>query len=295
MSEACRGRDLIIPAGKRYFTCRILLRGDPKHAPSLDHLEKILDDPEGQVAVNLVGVPVEDRSGLFARVLALVEEHRTRTGRPHWVIVDEAHHMLPTTWAATKGHLGGDSGSVVLVTVHPGHVSPNALKNINVLVVLGKEPDKVIAEYCEASGRPRPAVPQVDLETGEALVWFVNSGQPERIKVEPSSKIHERHKRKYAVAELEEERVFYFRGPRNQLRLRSQNLTVFLQIAEGLDDETWLFHLKRSDYSKWLRDAIKDQDVAGAVENIEQDEGLSPAESRCRVAHVIREKYTAPE
>jgi hypothetical protein len=203
--------------------------------------------------------------------------------------------MLPTTWAATKGHLGGDSGSVVLVTVHPGHVSPNALKNINVLVVLGKEPDKVIAEYCEASGRPRPAVPQVDLETGEALVWFVNSGQPERIKVDPSSKIHERHKRKYAVGELEEERVFYFRGPRNQLRLRSQNLTVFLQIAEGLDDETWLFHLKRSDYSKWLRDAIKDQDVAGAVENIEQDEGLSPAESRCRVAHVIREKYTAPE
>jgi hypothetical protein len=88
---------------------------------------------------------------------------------------------------------------------------------------------------------------------------------------------------------------------RNRVQYPDQGPTGSLQGHQGQrgfsgkGNETWLFHLKRSDYSKWLRDAIKDQDVAGAVENIEQDEGLSAAESRCRVAHVIREKYTAPE
>jgi hypothetical protein len=38
---------------------------------------------------------------------------------------------------------------------------------------------------------------------------------------------------------------FYFRGPDDKLKLRAQNLAVFVQLAEGVDDETWLFHLRQ--------------------------------------------------
>jgi len=45
-----------------------------------------------------------------------------------------------------------------------------------------------------------------------------------------------RHTRKYAEGELDEDRSFYFRGPEGRLNLRAQNLALFLQIAEGVDN-----------------------------------------------------------
>jgi hypothetical protein len=106
---------------------------------------------------------------------------------------------------------------------------------------------------------------------------------------------HKRHKRKYAQGELEEARVFYFRGPGDRLNLRAQNMTAFVQIAKGVDDDTWLLHLRRGDYSRWLREAIKDNALAEEATTVEQDQSLSPAESRSRIAQAIAERYTAAE
>ena len=67
-----------------------------------------------------------------------------------------------------------------------------------------------------------------------------------------------------------------------------------MQLAEGVDDKTWLFHLKRCDYSKWLRHALKDSELADKIESIEKDGSLTERESRHRVKEMILEKYTAP-
>src|SRR5205085_10535135 len=41
---------------------------------------------------------------------------------------------------------------------------------------------------------------------------------------------------------------FYFRGPDGKLNLAAQNLRIFMQLGEGVDDVTWQFHLKQGDY-----------------------------------------------
>lgn len=176
---------LIDPEGDYERAEEFVTTGDPSHPPSLDHLEKILHDPGAQIAVNFVGVSIEDRTALFGRVLALVQEHRLRNGRPHWLIVDEAHHMFPSEWAVAEVDMAGDVGSVVLVTVHPEHVSPAVLRHVNVLIAAGKQPGAVVDEFCRVIGRPTPAVPPMDLSEGEALVWFVGSDKPERVKTDP--------------------------------------------------------------------------------------------------------------
>jgi hypothetical protein len=114
------------------------------------------------------------------------------------------------------------------------------------------------------------------------------------MKAEPSRNEHQRHRRKYAEGELEEERSFYFRGPEGELNLRAQNLNTFVQLAQGVDPKTWMFHLKRNDYSGWLRSSLKDEDLADRIECVEKDPSLTETESRKRITEMIQEKYTAP-
>ena len=104
--------------------------GDQSQAPSIKQLKEGLEDPESQVVVNMVGVSAGDRPSCFASLIADIQEIRIRTGRPHWLMVDEAHHVLPSAWAPSSPELTGHLSNLVLITVHPGHVSPVALDKI---------------------------------------------------------------------------------------------------------------------------------------------------------------------
>lgn len=69
---------------------------------------------------------------------------------------------------------------------------------------------------------------------------------------------------------------------------------IFLQIAEGIDDATWMYHLRKKDYSDWFQEHIKDDTLAEAAAQIESDLSLSAAESRQAIANLVKERYTAP-
>jgi hypothetical protein len=103
-----------------------------------------------------------------------------------------------------------------------------------------------------------------------------------------------RHLRKYAEGNMRD-RSFYFRGPDGRHNLKAQNLVIFSQIAEGIDEETWLFHLHRGDYSRWFREAVKDSYLADHAERIEQRQDLRPAETRELMRSFIEGRYTLPE
>ena len=100
--------------------------------------------------------------------------------------------------------------------------------------------------------------------------------------------------RKYATGELGEDKSFYFRGPDGQLKLRAQNLALFIQLADGVDDETWLYHLKGGDYSRWFREAIKDEGLALEAADVERRADLAPGQSRELIKAAIERRYTTP-
>ena len=91
-----------------------------------------------------------------------------------------------------------------------------------------------------------------------------------------------------------EDKSFYFRGPKFALNLRAHNLMIFLQMAAGVDDETWLHHLRAGDYSKWFRDAIKDDDLADQAREIEEEMSLDAAATRASIKKIVEQRYTAP-
>lgn len=272
--------------------CRTV--GEQKQAPTFKQVQDALDDPATPVIVNLLGVSAADRPNSFASLIAEIQGLRIRTGRPHWLVVDEAHHVLPSNWAPSTPELVEQLGNFVLITVHPGHVSPAALSKVNVVVVVGREQKAMLQEFASVINAALPEIPDGDPQPGEALVWLLKENRViANVKPEPSRSEHQRHKRKYAEGELDPDRSFYFKGPDSSMNLRAQNLNTFVQIAEGIDEQTWLFHLKQHDYSRWLRDYLKDPELADEIEEIE-NAGLPERESRERVKEKILDKYSAP-
>ena len=155
------------------------------------------------------------------------------------------------------------------------------LEAVDMALAVGKAPERTLRPF----GRMEP----VELDDGEVLAW--SKGQAEPLRLVPGKAQLRRHRRKYAAGNLANE-AFVFRGPQGKLKLRAQNLAIFLQMAEGVDDETWMHHLGQRDYSKWFRTVIKDDGLAADAEQIESNGGL---ESRKRIRDAIEKRYTLPE
>jgi hydroxymethylpyrimidine pyrophosphatase-like HAD family hydrolase len=269
--------------------------GGREQPPSGDQVLQMLDKPDANVVADLVGVPIADRPPFFLALLSRLQELRARTGRPHWLVVDEAHHLMPNAWEPPRQTLPQELNGVVRITVRPATVAPAALTSVDTVVALGEDPASVLKEFAAAVGEAAPKVSGPDLETGEVLVWERRgSAPPYKAKVAPGAAQRRRHSRKYATGELPPDRSFYFRGPDNKLKLRAQNLMLFLQMAEGVDDDTWLFHLRRGDYSQWFRERIKDDELADEAAAVERRPDLPADESRSLIRSVVERRYTQP-
>lgn len=286
---------IVDPEGDYENMAGFVTLGDKDHAPSFDEFLQLLDNPASNLIVNLIGIKMQDRPEFFATLLTKLEEKKRRDGRPHWIVIDEAHHLLPASCAPASAEVDGQTASTLMITVHPEHVSPAALKLVNILAVIGREPQKFAEEFARAAGIAPPSITNANLNPGEASVWFRDSNEViKRMQSVAGKAERKRHRRKYAEGELEEERVFHFRGREGKLNLRANNLNTFLQLAAGIDDDTWRYHLERGDYSNWLSSSIKDEDLGQTVRRIEENRSLSPAQSREEAAKAIEERYTAP-
>ena len=269
--------------------------GDEKRPPSLAEVLRLLEDPAHNVVVNLLGLPLEDRPAFFVALLSRLQELRIQTGRPHWLVLDEAHHLLPASWHPTTQVLTQDWTGMLLITVHPDQVAPAVLSLMHLVIAIGESPVATLQAFSTVLGQHAPALAPRSLQPGEALLWARHLEQGvQQFRITPSRTDHLRHRRKYAQGDLGEERSFYFRGPQGQLNLRAQNLVLFMQLAEGVDNDTWTYHLRQGDYSRWFREAIKDEDLAATAADIEGQATLSPAESRALIKAAIQQRYTLP-
>jgi hydroxymethylpyrimidine pyrophosphatase-like HAD family hydrolase len=272
-----------------------IVLGDSHHVPAEDEVLTALGRPDQNVVVNLLGVGIEDRPRFFAALFPRLQEMRTRVGRPHWVLLDETHHLLPAAADSAGGFMPRELQGLMFITVHPDHVSPEALSVVDFLVTIGADAEETLGNFARALGQDPPAAPKAGLPSGEAIGWWRREGAaPFWFRSQPPRTERRRHVRKYAEGELPPDRSFYFHGPEGKLNLRAQNLRTFLQLADGVDDETWLHHLKQRDYSTWFRSAIKDEVLAEAAERIEREPGVSARDSRQRIRGLIEELYTAP-
>src|SRR5262245_5578804 len=294
LDEAKYQYAIIDPEGDYAKLAGAVVLGSPERAPLVDEVLNVLDQGRNAV-VNLLGVSVGDRRGFFQVLFPALLEHRSRVGRPHWVVIDEAHHLVPTGWTPGGDGLAHRLHGLLLITVHPASVSRRVLARVDVALGMGTDVGKTLTEFCEARGNGSRCAAPPDLRPGEAAAYWPARGSPPSplVWVPPKAE-RRRHSRKYSEGRLPEHRSFVFRGPNGTLHLRAYNLMTFLELAQGVDDATWLHHLRLHEYSNWFRVAIKDAQLAHDVAEIESQLANNAARSRAAVRKAIEQRYTLP-
>jgi HAD superfamily hydrolase (TIGR01484 family) len=286
---------LIDPEGDHAEMPNAVVLGDTKHAPAPDEVLTVLAKPRQNCVVNLVGIKLEERPDCFDKLLARLLQLRVHTGRPHWIILDEAHHILPRSREEHICSMSVSTAGMLYITVEPGHIARCVLADVDLILAIGDDPRGTISAFTCALGEHLPALEDRALARGETMAWSRQPrGEPFVFQSIPPSLPRHRHIRKYAEGDMKEN-TFIFTGPDNRLKLRAQNLFIFLQMADGVDDLTWDFHLRAGDYERWFRDCVKDDKLADAAASVAKDMSASPDETRKFIRQAVEERYTAPK
>ncbi len=288
----------------RYQTCIVdpegdyqtfddaIVLGTREKPPAVEEVLHVLDRPEESCVVTLFGSETSEQPPLFDKLLRSLLEYRSRTGRPHWIVVDEAHYPLPAKWQPAEQLNVEELGGMMFISAFPERLPRFLLAAIDLIVAIGDEPAKTLRQYCQVLGERAPELaPPADRQEHRALAWWRNLGQPQWIRRIPPKGDHHRHRHTYYDGDMDATLRFYFRGPEGNLKLAAQNLRIFIQLAEGVDDNTWLFHLRNGDYGRWFRDVMHDQDLAARADGLQRAEHVSAQESRQKLFELIRQRY----
>lgn len=283
---------IIDPEGDYHQMTEPIVLGTIEQPPCVEEVLEVLRDPEKSCVVSLFGATHEEQPEIFSKLLRSIMDHRGKFGRPHWYLIDEAHYPLPAKWEPIGEMPLKDLRSVMYITAFIEQLPDTILKLTDLFIAIGENAHDSLAKYCELLGEPAPTVPPPsDRQEHHALAWWRRVSEPNWFKRLAPKGEHQRHRHGYLDGDMDPEHRFYFRGPNGELNLPVQNLRMFMQVGEGIDDETWLHHLQAGDYAQWFREIIKDENLAERTEKLRNNGNVSAAESRAEVFDYIRKVY----
>ncbi len=171
-------------------------------------------------------------------------------------------------------------------------MSVSVLQTVDWIISIAEEPRVALEKFCNLVGvrTPHVAAPRASTESlsiawhraNDEAFWF------HRLQPKDES---QRHMHSYYDGEMDKELRFVFRGPERKLALEVQNLKIFMQIGDGVDDETWEYHLNRDDYASWFENVIKDSTLAEATRDIGNNESMDAGEKRKAIFQEIRKRF----
>jgi len=146
--------------------------GTADNAPSTDEIMTALNTPDVQVIVSLASLADEQAVELTHELLLLLQAWHTRTGRPHWTVLNEPQSMLI---AKPPAPVVADAANMLLISEAPLALSSDLLADLDVIASVGQNAERLIGETIAAAGGKHPALPTRPLHSDEALVWLRDS------------------------------------------------------------------------------------------------------------------------
>ena len=278
---------LIDPEGDYVELPGAIVIGNGKALPTMDEIAALLNNPKQSLVISLLSVEMNDRPAFFEKMLEVVINLRKSLGHPHWLLIDEAHHLIPS---GANSILFNALNNFMLISYSPDAMCSDILEQVGMVITIGDEAAYPIEQFCKIKKISAPKkTPK--LKQGEACIYDLEEDKtvPYVIKINEPRQLQQRHKRKYATGDMGDN-SFTFTGKARKLKLKANNLIMFVHIAEGIDDATWKFHLSNGDFINWFRNTVHDDELADIAQQTEKEK--SAEESKKKILAFINEKYT---
>ncbi|MFI5324677.1 MAG: HAD hydrolase family protein [Candidatus Rokuibacteriota bacterium] len=275
----------------RYAVCVVDPEGDYRvlaHLPGVTWVEvhepadvdRALDahrqDPAASTVLDLSTLPHAMKVTVIERALWKTREVRRSIGRPHWVLIDEAHYSLHDGGVAPDALDVADRG-FCFVTYRPSWLRERIIRAVDLFVLarttasdelafLGATLPAVVSEgagISEALAR---------LPRGEFLLVQRNRAHPPSaltFVAAPRQTVHVRHLTKYVDSCVPPGREFRFRDPDGRVRASADSLHAFRRVVSTAPDDVLAQHAEHGDFSRWVRDVFADAELARHLRKIE--------------------------
>ncbi|MGV6394096.1 HAD-IIB family hydrolase [Pseudomonas caspiana] len=238
------------------------------------------------VVVSALALDPPARVQLFGEMLPFIQDLRRVSGRPYWLIVDEAHYMLPHCAVWPPGFLG--NMGAIIVALDFDQVCPAVLDGVNVLVTLGSTARELVEQFAKHIQRRCPDFPERSPGPEYACLWDLHDGAEVVLlkQLSPMQK-HHRHSGKYVAGDVGAWHAFRFPA----LGQNASNLTEFLSLSTRLEDSALRDYMSAGDFSKWFREVIRDDVLANKTHQVETDATLAPKEALKQISHLVHSRY----
>jgi hypothetical protein len=175
----------------------VVLGGTGERAlPTPEELDQLLRRPRSSLVLNLSAMTRAEKVAYATKVLGVVAAVRSTSGLPHWLILDEAHHVLPADGSPAVELLRAGAESLCMITLAVEDLAPEArtLPTAVASTELGAFAAALKAVHSDAVPA---AIPGGPLERGEAaLAWLDDPPRATRFRVAHRRVQHRRHVRK---------------------------------------------------------------------------------------------------
>jgi hydroxymethylpyrimidine pyrophosphatase-like HAD family hydrolase len=275
--------------------------GEPREVErALGLLER---DPAASLVLDFSALTHAEKLEAVEQALHLVRALRQRVGRPHWVLLDEAHYTLHRS--GVSGDLGiAEDRGFCLVTYRPSWLRDDIMAAVDIFALARTTAAAEIEALASVLGAPSGdrhplsdalvRLPRGEFlllrrreEGGAGAVTFVAA---------PRQTVHVRHLTKYADSRVPPGREFLFRRRGGQWVASAESLHACRRVVATIEPDVLAHHAEHGDFSRWVRDVFHDAELSRQLRKMEsrwrRDE---LADLRGSIESLIESRYGSTE
>jgi hypothetical protein len=226
-------------------------------------------DPGASIIVDLSCLPHAGKVEAIGLALNAARDLRRRVGRPHWVVLDEAHYSLHSGGVRDED-LGIEDQGFCLVTYRPSWLRQRVIEAVDVVVSSRtSDPSElafVASRFLRRAGHLEHAEAALaELPPGEFMVLQPDAGGQPTVTTfvaAPRETAHVRHLNKYADSVVAPDRRFFFRGSHGRTFGTAASLQAFRRLIGTIHPDVLDHHAGHGDFSRWVRGVFGDETLA---------------------------------
>lgn len=273
----------------------LLLEGQNHPLPLAEDINNFLQCGCISLVLDLSTYNPEKRTAYIRSLLNTLREMRDHRGRPHWFLIDEIQNLCPRGGNELTDLLleSMAEGGFGLVSYRPNEMAPALLEALDHWLLtrlrLPEAMDTLKHMLNKSAGGTMALAQLPTLPLGQAYHSFTDAKLPPgstsgfvKFHVGPRAVPHIRHLHKYMEATLPKSKQFYFHDEQGHyLHRQAANLHELLEALNDLPFGSIQYHLGREDFSRWVRDVLRDYELAHRLQRTAQrdltDEALRQA------------------